>query len=153
MDYKNINKIINKYFEAETSLQEENLLKEYFMSDNIVSEHIQYKPLFLFYEEEAKQLIPTPIQIDRFRKKRNYKLATAAVLILGIGFFSILFKEQTLHKNQLANKESKKEIYKEVKKYSSDLNKGIRQISAFGFIGKSSQNEKQNKDTISKNKK
>ena len=42
-EYDNIKKIIQKYYEGKTSLEEENILKAYFSSDNIDPEFEKYK--------------------------------------------------------------------------------------------------------------
>ncbi len=149
MDYNNINTYIEKYFEGKTSMKEESILKKYFKEEQIAPEHLAYKKLFDFYEEEASIKNPKPLGLEIY-KKRNYKLAIAAVVILGFGAFSLLFNKNGQTKNQYVQKDSKKEIYKEVKKYSSDLNKGIRQISAFGFMGKATYKKTQKKDTLKK---
>jgi hypothetical protein len=47
-----INDLLNKYWNAETSVTDENKLKSYFNSDNVASEHEQYAPLFQFFELE-----------------------------------------------------------------------------------------------------
>ena len=154
MDYKEINNIINKYFDGQTTLEEESLLKEYFKNDKIAPEHKRLKPLFVFYEEEAHLKNPRPIQFKNFKRRRNYKLATAVVLVLAMGIASIMFRNNTENQSgqEYVNSESKKEIYKEVKKYSKDVNKGIRQMSAFGFLGSAPKKIKKTKDTVKLNK-
>ena len=53
MDYNNIANLIDQYFVGETSLQEEQLLKDYFSQDNIDPKLAHFKPLFDYLEEEA----------------------------------------------------------------------------------------------------
>jgi hypothetical protein len=50
-----IDEILEKYFRAETSIDEEQELKAYFGSGKVKPAHEQYKPLFLFYETERKE--------------------------------------------------------------------------------------------------
>ncbi|HFB99837.1 MAG TPA: pyruvate ferredoxin oxidoreductase, partial [Phaeodactylibacter sp.] len=52
MDYKNISQLLEKYWEGETSLQEENTLKQYFNQENVAQELQEYQPLFQFFKEE-----------------------------------------------------------------------------------------------------
>jgi len=155
MDYKDINNILDKYFEGDSTFEEEVFLKEYFKNDTIVPEHKALKPLFNFYEEEAYIKNPSPIQFNNFKRKRNYKFATAVVVVLAMGIASIMFRNETETPpvNEYVKGETKKEIYKEVKKYSNDVNKGIRQLSAFGFFGSTNKKIKKTKDTIKSNKK
>jgi hypothetical protein len=155
MDYKEINTLLNKYFEGKTSLYEEELLQNYFSQDKILPEHTIYRPLFLFYEEERGIKNPSPLHFQNFERKKNYKLAIAVVFILGIGLFGILIKGNRTAHDQYVKNDSKKEIYKEVKKYSYDLNKGLRQLSTFSFVGKTPHKNQTVNDTINnkKNKK
>ena len=51
---KNINSILEKYFEGKTSLKEEELLRKYFRQDDIPENLKQYKPLFNFFFEERE---------------------------------------------------------------------------------------------------
>ena len=50
-----INKILDKYFKGETSLDEEKVLKIYFKSAQIAPEHIAFKPLFDAFEIESTE--------------------------------------------------------------------------------------------------
>lgn len=51
----NIEELLNKYFEGETSCREERELRRFFARDN-VPEHLQmYRPMFAFFEEESKR--------------------------------------------------------------------------------------------------
>lgn len=51
---KNIDQILGKYWEGETSLEDEKILKEYFQSGNIDEGHKEYMDLFVFFDNESK---------------------------------------------------------------------------------------------------
>ncbi len=51
----NIDLILEKYWNAESNLEEETQLKDYFSSDTIAPEHEQYRDLFAFYEVSRSQ--------------------------------------------------------------------------------------------------
>lgn len=55
MDYKYINQLLNRYWEGETSLEEEDILRAFFSQDNIPTELMRYKPLFSYEADEAKR--------------------------------------------------------------------------------------------------
>ncbi|MEM6966907.1 MAG: hypothetical protein AAF573_19235 [Bacteroidota bacterium] len=57
MDYKNINHLLEKYWEGETSLQEEATLKQYFNQENVATEHRQFTPLFQYLKDEQDVMI------------------------------------------------------------------------------------------------
>lgn len=51
----NIEELLNKYFEGETSCEEERKLRRFFTQGR-VPEHLQaYRPMFTFFEEESKR--------------------------------------------------------------------------------------------------
>jgi hypothetical protein len=60
MDYNNIKQILEKYWEGETSLQEENLLHEYFNSDEVVEELKDIQPMFQYFRMEQTTRIENP---------------------------------------------------------------------------------------------
>ncbi|MFK8008425.1 MAG: hypothetical protein AB8H03_18855 [Saprospiraceae bacterium] len=64
MDYKNINNLLEKYWEGETSLQEEDKLKQYFNNGNVAPQLEQYKSLFQYFKEEQDVMIS-----DDFEKR------------------------------------------------------------------------------------
>ena len=54
----NINDLLEKYFKAETTLAEENVLKTYFKSGKINPEHLIYKALFDEFAMESIEIYP-----------------------------------------------------------------------------------------------
>jgi len=60
MEY--LNKILDKYFNGETSVDEENILKLYFKSDQVAAEHLAYKPLFDAFKIEASETMANKLQ-------------------------------------------------------------------------------------------
>lgn len=66
---ENIDKLLEKYFSGKSTIEEENVLKEYFSSDRIRPYLLTYKPLFMVFELEAKVSYPTKTkkQTKRFQ--------------------------------------------------------------------------------------
>ncbi len=64
MDYKNINHLLEKYWEGETSLQEEETLQQYFNHGNVAPQLEQFKSLFQYFKEEQDVMIS-----DDFEKR------------------------------------------------------------------------------------
>ena len=53
---KDIETLLNKYFEGETTCEEERRLRRFF-AEGLVPEHLEvYRPVFAFFEAEQKEL-------------------------------------------------------------------------------------------------
>jgi len=56
MDYKYIEQLVDRYFDCETSLEEEQILRAFFSQESVPTELEQYKPLFAaMSQEQASQ--------------------------------------------------------------------------------------------------
>lgn len=53
MDYKYIEQLLNRYWECETTMEEENILRAFFKLQNLPEHFEQYKPLFDYESEQA----------------------------------------------------------------------------------------------------
>lgn len=149
MDYKQIDKILNKYLDALTNTDEEKQLKKYFSGNDISPEHLIYKPLFDFYEQERFVTNPEPIRYQIGKPKKNYFLAIAATLIIGLGIFGLIRK--TNKHIQVAGKDTKNKVVKEMKVYTKHLNEGIKNVSALSLFGQKTQKVfKVHQDTLKK---
>lgn len=59
-----IDLLLEKYWNAETSLDDETQLKKYFSGENIAAEHIQFKDLFTFYDVSKSQITDMEFKPD-----------------------------------------------------------------------------------------
>ncbi|WP_343695345.1 hypothetical protein [Flavobacterium sp.] len=98
MELDKIENILEKYFQGETTIAEENQLKEYFSSSNVAQHLEQYKPVFGYFSQvkqqkstqELENLTLTGETIPLKTKKRNLvwlSIAASVVVLLGIGTF------------------------------------------------------------------
>ncbi|GEM_PF-3039909 len=136
MDYKEINNILDKYFEGLSGLDEEKRLRQYFASNEISQEHLPYKPLFEHYKSQTNVTNPRRLRLEYKQPKKNYKLAIAAVLLIGLGLFSIRQNRQNKQLQFAANETNKKEAFKEIKKYSKKINKSFDQAGSISIFAK-----------------
>ena len=111
---KDITKILEKYWEGETTLKEEKLIKEHYSFDKS-SSHNNSKSLFEFFEQE--KLIEYKSNISIPKKKKDGKLiqisfikkiaiAASIFLVVGLGY---IYTNNTpiLRQNQFAKYEIK----------------------------------------------
>ncbi|MFD2890783.1 hypothetical protein ACFS5J_02015 [Flavobacterium chuncheonense] len=89
MELKQVEILLEKYFEGETSLSEEKQLKAYFTSDNIATHLEQYKPLFVSFQEQKEIQFTKSLPLQP-RKQKNVKwigIAAGFVVLFGIATF------------------------------------------------------------------
>ncbi len=88
MELANIEKLLDKYLDAETSLQEEETLKMYFSQDNIASHLLEYKALFSYFNKTKEERFTKPIPLKP--RNSNWKwLSVAAAVVLLFSVYSV----------------------------------------------------------------
>lgn len=55
MNYEYINQLLERYWNSETTLEEERILKSFFSQDDIPAELKQYAPLFAYLDEASNE--------------------------------------------------------------------------------------------------
>lgn len=95
-DKFNIKQLLDLYFEGQTSLQEEQILRDYFQRNDIDESLMEYKPMFDFFNEEGilnsmegdEIKIPDKIGYSTARKiwfnRISMSIAASAILFFGI---------------------------------------------------------------------
>jgi hypothetical protein len=108
MDLKKLKLLLEKYYEGETSLEEEKILKEFFGQEGLLEENFADKEILGFFnsdkthlptnfDQELKALIEDEFKNNpkrRFLKIIKWSGSIAAAIIIAIGIFEINFKEQ-----------------------------------------------------------
>lgn len=84
MDYKYIENLVERYFSCQTNLEEEKILKSFFMQRNVPASLEQYRPLFNVLAEEEKVELPADFD-DRLMKQLRLVNRTAPVRISWLG--------------------------------------------------------------------
>lgn len=85
IDQVNAQELLDRYFEGETSLAEEQQLRAYFQSGDIDPAHNAFAPLFAYWAEAREVTAPpakTIVTRPRLRSLRWVLSAAAAVLLL-----------------------------------------------------------------------
>ena len=102
MDTNNINRLLEKYWEGESTLQEEATLQEYFNNGNVATEHEEFQSLFQFYADEKEITISDDFEkrlLEKIQNEPQVKIrkinwmrtirSVAAVGILLVGAFFV----------------------------------------------------------------
>lgn len=93
-DFDDVNLLLEKYWEGDTTVQEENHLKAYFNSELVMDKHLAFKPLFTYFDDQSKIKFPAeeisqPSEISTVQVKhlniKKWVYASAASLALVLG--------------------------------------------------------------------
>ena len=95
-----IDELLNRYFEGETSSEEERELRAFFTSGNVPDRLAVYTPMFTYLEEESRKerqpdeaLIPIDEDIlfmldaEKVEEKKTFTLRSVLYLVSGIRIF------------------------------------------------------------------
>ena len=128
-----IDNLLEKYFEGETTLAEENELKTYFSSAAVAPHLQQYQALFGYYASEKNQTFEPKLMLQKSKKKQItwISIAASVVVLLGVGIYT--FNNLSDKTNQeLGTYDDPEEAFKETQKalamLSNNVNVGIESI-------------------------
>lgn len=118
-----IEELLERYFEARTSLQEEKELKEYFTKGAIDVQFEVYKPMFVHQTVAREEKYQGELPMNRSSHFKSW-IAVAAVAGLGFGlFFGQDYREQ--QKAEYAYQETRKAL----SLLATNLDKGTEKVA------------------------
>ena len=125
MELANIEKLLEKYLEAETSIQEETILQDYFSQDAVAPHLYEYKALFTYFGTSKAERFTKTIPLKPRRANWKWLSVAAAVMLL----FSVYTIQRTSMEELTANEEREvaealAETQKAFQLISQNLNKG-----------------------------
>jgi len=86
MVLNNIEALIEKYNNAETTLKEEAQLKAYFASDNVAAHLEHYRPMFMYFSQSKQEQYTKDVPLNTKKTKLYQWISVAAVAVLMLGF-------------------------------------------------------------------
>jgi hypothetical protein len=130
MELANIEKLVEKYLDATTTLQEEATLKNYFTGGNVAKHLQEYAYLFNYFATAREETFAKTISLEpKKSKKRNLKWFSVAASVAVL--FSVFVGKQQYDKN-VQRKEAQR-IYAQVSKglelLSTNLKKGEQAVA------------------------
>jgi hypothetical protein len=135
MELDRIEKLLEKYFEAETSIAEEKELKDYFASSDVAQHLEQYKPIFGYAVQAKQERFNAVIPLKAKKRNRVVWLSVAAsvAVLLGVGLFTIKSEADIPKSNDLGTYDDPQVAFRETQKalamISQHVNKGIGSMS------------------------
>ena len=134
MELTKIENLIEKYFEAETSSADEQVLRDYFSSNNVAQHLQQYQPVFEYFNQTKNEQFTAKLPLQT--RKRNVKwltIAASVTILFGIATFAVLNKETTKASGELGSYDNPEIALKETQKalamLSNHVNTGIKSVN------------------------
>lgn len=81
MELANIEILVEKYLNAATTLQEEQMLQEYFTSNDVAPHLQQYSIMFSYFKQSKNETFTKTIQLKPEKTKKNWKWLSVAASV------------------------------------------------------------------------
>ncbi len=124
MELSKIEQLLERYQNAETTLQEEATLKNYFLSGNVAPHLQEYESMFSYFAISKAEKSVKPIQLNT--KKKNWKWMSVAASIALL--FSVYVGNNYVQEQKV--KAQYAEVLSTLKLLSSNLNKGNEAVAS-----------------------
>ncbi|MDG1697908.1 MAG: hypothetical protein P8H93_03190 [Polaribacter sp.] len=127
MELANIEKLVEKYLKAETTLQDEKTLRTYFKESTVPIHLQEYAYLFNYFTNTKNETFAKTIELESKKSKKsivNWFSIAASILLL----FSILIGHQAYKRHQA--KKQFEQISKGLRLLSLNLKKGEVAVSS-----------------------
>jgi hypothetical protein len=141
MVLNSIDKLIKKYENGETTLEEEQALKHYFSKDTVAPHLEQYKPMFAYFLENQQEQYTKALPLKP-KSMFNYKwlsVAAVAAILLGV-YFSMPVSDAHCEQNLVGTfcepEEAFNEVSKQLAMISSHFNKGASTVNYLDEVHK-----------------
>ncbi|WP_298224433.1 hypothetical protein [Flavobacterium sp.] len=134
MELYKIETLLEKYFEGETTIAEENELKRYFSSETVAPHLQQYQALFGYYATEKSQNFERELPLQQSKKSQIKWISIAAsiVVLLGVGIYAFNNLSAEKSNEELGTYDDPEEAFRETQKalamLSTNVNVGIESI-------------------------
>jgi hypothetical protein len=131
MELRTIEILLEKYFDAETSIAEEKQLQMYFSSPDVAPHLEQYRSMFAYFAQAGTQQFDKPLPL---KTKRNYTrwISVAASVVVMTGMFTYLNREQDAGTG-LGTYEDPEVAFRETQKalnmLSKNVNVGVQSVN------------------------
>ena len=130
MELARIEKLVEKYDNAETTIQEEEILRNYFLSNDVAPHLEEYQMMFTYFQISKDENTYNKTLEFKTKKKRNYKwLSVAASVVLLFSVYMGFLTDKPRVITQLSDLTVEERFHydqaeKALKMLSGNLNKG-----------------------------
>lgn len=130
MELANIERLLEKYLNAETSIAEEQTLRDYFSGNNVAPHLEEYEALFCYFSASKNERFTKSIQLKSQKKSWKW-LSIAASVVLLVSVYTGYERKQEAEAEKLYQ-----ETQVAFSMLSQNLNKGTVAIGQLDQIQK-----------------
>ncbi|MBC7642762.1 MAG: hypothetical protein H7174_10575 [Flavobacterium sp.] len=133
MEQINIETLLEKYFDGDTTLAQEKQLTNYFSGNNVALNLKQYQPMFQFFDQQKTDVFNQEIKLKSNNKIVWFSIAASIVLLVGLGTFYNMNDKQASSEEGLGSYQSPEIAFQETQKalqmLSNNVNVGINSVA------------------------
>ncbi len=134
MESVKIKALLEKYEDGSTTVEEEKILREYFISGAVPAHLKEYQPLFTFTSKARTQTYSKEVLVPVKKRKRFAWIGIAASIVIAIGIFMAVNNfEQEMEQHALGTIEDPDEAYLKAREtlqlVSQALNTGTEELT------------------------
>ena len=134
-----IEKLLEKYDNGETTLQEEQQLKNYFVQETVAPHLEVYKPMFVYFLQTQKEQFTKEVPLQPKKTYTLYKwISVAAIAVLMFGIYTQVGNQSKsldeLTQDELVAYNQTMEAFNLL---ASNFNKGTESINALSLVSTS----------------
>ena len=133
MESNLVEQLVEKYFQGETSIAEEKLLKAYFSSNDVTPQLAKYQALFGYFETQKETQFEQKITLQPRKKIYVKWVGIAASFLVLFGLSTFYFYPTQPKSVELGTFENPEEAYFETQKalfmVSEQVNLGMKSVS------------------------
>lgn len=124
MEFNNMEKLLEKYFEATTTVAEEEILREYFTREDIPPHLKGHASMFRYFSDAKEERFTKQVPLKPRKKSYLKWISIAAVSILAFGiYYARSYQEQ--REAEYAYQETKKAL----SLLAANLGKGTEKVA------------------------
>ena len=128
----NIEQLLTKYEQGETTLKEEALLKDYFSQETVAPHLESYKPMFVYFLATQREQFTKDVPLKPRKTNSIYKwISVAAITVLMFGVYNQVNKEPQYTEEQLL---AYNQTVEALNLLSSTFNKGTENLQALDIM-------------------
>lgn len=140
MELKAIEKLLDKYFEAETSAAEERELKAYFSLPDVAPHLEQYRPMFGYFSQAETQQFNKTIPLKPGKRYVGWLSVAASVVVL---FGMFMFYDQQPSQEELGTYDDPEVAFRETQKALNMLSKNVNVgVASINYLDEYEQSKK-----------